>query len=140
MFLHIDERTVFWVWSFLPVFWKCFSFWYLWTSYQCWCFYWINCSMFVQLFNCSIFCSIVQLSNLYSQQSRRNFLTNAMEMKTLIGVNYTMALNQLPIISIYCDCIHFVGNVGIQNMFRKTRYQEVTKPSLCQQGKTRQNR
>ena len=25
----------------------------------------------------------------------------------------------------YCDCDHFEGNVGIQNIFTRTRYQEV---------------
>ena len=28
-------------------------------------------------------------------------------------------------IPIYWDCDHFVGNIGIQNLFTRTRYQEV---------------
>ena len=45
-------------------------------------------------------------------------------MKVVIGVNYIMAVNQLRSM-IYWDCDHFVGNVGIQNIFARTRYQEV---------------
>ena len=59
---------------------------------------------------------LVQQSNLYLQQNRRNFLTNAKEMKTF------MAVNELPTIPMYWDCDHFVGKVGIQNIFMETRY------------------
>ena len=46
-------------------------------------------------------------------------------MEALIGVNYVMAVNQLPSIKMYWDCDQFIGNVGIQNIFTRTRYQEV---------------
>ena len=59
---------------------------------------------------------LVQQSNLYLQQNRRNFLTNAKEMKTF------MAVNELPTIPMYWDCDHFVGKVSIQNIFMETRY------------------
>ena len=36
-----------------------------------------------------------------------------------------MAINRLLSIPMYCDCDHFEGNVGIQNIFTRTRYQEV---------------
>ena len=45
-------------------------------------------------------------------------------MKAFIGVNYIMAVNQLPSIPIYWDCDHFVGSVGIKNIFARIRYQE----------------
>ena len=51
-----------------------------------------------------------------------NFLTNAEKMKDAIGVNYIMALNQLPSIPEHWDCNHFV--VVIQNIFMRIRYQE----------------
>ena len=73
---------------------------------------------------------LVQPSNLYSQQNGRNFLTNAKEVKDLISVNCIMAVSQSPIIPIYCDCNLYVDNVSIQNIFTRTRHQEVTKPSL----------
>ena len=46
-------------------------------------------------------------------------------MNALIVVNYIMAVNQLPNIPIYWDGYHFVSNVGVQNIFTRTRYQEV---------------
>ena len=36
-----------------------------------------------------------------------------------------MAVNQLLSIPIFWDSNHFVGNVGIQNIFARTRYQVV---------------
>ena len=36
-----------------------------------------------------------------------------------------MTVNQLPSIPLFRDCNHFVGNVGIQNIFVRTRYQVV---------------
>ena len=59
---------------------------------------------------------LVQHNNLYSPQNWRKFLTNAQEMKVIIGVNYDMTINQLSSISLFWDCNHFVGNVGIQNI------------------------
>ena len=67
---------------------------------------------------------LVQQTNLYWQQKEMNFLTNAKEMEAFISVNYIMAVNQLPSIPVYWDCNHLVGNVGIQNIFTKTRHQE----------------
>ena len=46
-------------------------------------------------------------------------------MKVVISVNYIMTVNQLPNIPMFCDWNHFVGNVGIQNIFARTRYQVV---------------
>ena len=39
---------------------------------------------------------LAQQSNLYSQQDRRNFLTNVEELKTFTGVNYIVPVNPLP--------------------------------------------
>ena len=65
----------------------------------------------------------VQQSILYLQQNWRKFLTNADDMKGAIGVNYIMAVNQLPIaIPIHWD---FVESVAIQNIFVRTRYWKV---------------
>ena len=36
-----------------------------------------------------------------------------------------MFVNQLPSIPMFWDCNNFVGNVGIQNIFARTRYQVV---------------
>ena len=46
-------------------------------------------------------------------------------MPAVIDVNYIMAVNQLRIIPMCRICDHFVFNVGIQNIFMRTRYQEV---------------
>ena len=82
--------------------------------------------IFEQVINLDILLELlVQQSNFYSQQNERNFLINPVEMKAFIGVNYIMAVNQMLSIPMYCDGDHFVGNVGIQIIFTKTRYQEV---------------
>ena len=46
-------------------------------------------------------------------------------MKVIIGVNSIMTVNQLPRIPMFWDRNYFVGNVGIQNIFARTRYQVV---------------
>ena len=46
-------------------------------------------------------------------------------MKAFLGTNYVMAVNQLPNISIYWDCDHFIRNNGIQNIFTRGRYKEI---------------
>ena len=48
-------------------------------------------------------------------------------MKVIIGVDYIMTVNQLPSIPMFYDCNHFVGNVGIQNIFARPRHQVVLK-------------
>ena len=65
-----------------------------------------------------------------------NFLTNAKELKGFIGVNDIVAVSQLPSIPRYWNCSHVIGKVGIQNIFMRTRYQEVT--FLTTQNKTKQ--
>ena len=67
---------------------------------------------------------LVQQSNLYSQQNWRKFITNTLEMKVIIGVNYIVTVKQLPSIQFW-DCNQFVGNVGIQDIFGRPRYQVV---------------
>ena len=66
---------------------------------------------------------LVQKSNLSLQQNKRILLTNAEVMKAFIDFIYIMALNQLPDIPIYWDCGQFIGNIGIQNISLRTRYQ-----------------
>ena len=60
-------------------------------------------------------------------------------MKTFIGVNYIVAVNQLPSIPMYWDCDYFIGNVGIQNIFTRLRYQEVLQ-NLHFADNTKQNK
>jgi len=68
---------------------------------------------------------IVLQSNLYAQQSGRNFITTNEEIKAFIGVNYMMALNHLPKLSMYWDTDAFIGNTGIQNVFTRDRFKEI---------------
>ena len=75
-FLHFIERIVFWERSFLPFWQKCFSFQYLWIYLS------LNLDVLIKL--------LVQQSNIYSQQSGSNFLTNAEEIKSLIDVCYNI--------------------------------------------------
>ena len=62
---------------------------------------------------------LVTQSNLYSQLNGHHFITNPEEVKAFLGTNYVMAVNQLPNISMYWDCDHFIGNNGIQNIFTR---------------------
>ena len=70
---------------------------------------------------------LVTQRNLYSQLNGHHFITNPEEMKAFLGTNYIMALNQLPNISMYWDCDHFIGNNDIQNIFTEGRYKEILK-------------
>ena len=66
---------------------------------------------------------LVQQSNLYLQQNKRNFLIKSEEMKAFIGViGWLYQLLRTPM---YWICNHFVGDIGIQNIFTRTRNQEV---------------
>ena len=62
---------------------------------------------------------LVTQSNLYSQLNGHHFITNPEEVKAFLGTNYVMTVNQLPNISMYWDCDHFIGNNGIQNIFTR---------------------
>ena len=68
-----------------------------------------------------------------------NSLTNAKEMKAFIGVNDIVAVKQLSSIPMFLNCNHLVGNVGIQNIFMRTRYQEVLQ-NLHFADNTKQNK
>ena len=46
-------------------------------------------------------------------------------MKVFLDPNYVMGVNQLPIISMYWDYDHFIGNTDVENIFTKGRYQEI---------------
>ena len=58
---------------------------------------------------------IVTETNCYAQQNGRNFVTNAVEMKASIGMNYIlkqkiMGVNKLPTIHQYWEHDDYVGN------------------------------
>lgn len=40
-------------------------------------------------------------------------------MKAFFGVNYVMAINQLPMLPLYKDSVLFIESSGIQNVFRR---------------------
>ena len=90
--------------------------------------------MYEQVINHDVLTELLaQQSNLCFQKNGRNFLNNTQEIKGFIDVNYIMAVNQLSNIPMYWDHNYFVGKVEIQNIFMRTRYQEVLqKPSFCQ--------
>ena len=79
-------------------------------------------NIYKQIFNLNLLIEIiVQQCNLYLQQNLRKFLTNVSEMKVLVGVNYIMTVNRLSSIPVFWDCNHYVGNVGIQNIFARPK-------------------
>ena len=97
--------------------------------------------MYEQVINLDVLNELfVQQRNVYSQQNRKNFFINFEEMKALIGVNYIMAAKQVSNTAMCWDCDHFVGNVGIQNISARTKYQEVLQnlhfANSTKQGKT----
>ena len=52
--------------------------------------------------------------NLYAQQNGREFHTNEKEMRTFLGIDYTMSINKLPTINSYwgmwtVHCFPFFG-------------------------------
>ena len=68
---------------------------------------------------------LVTETNIYAQQCGRNFYTNSDEMKTFLGVNFIMAINELPSISHYWDSYNTIGNNAIQNTFTRARFQNI---------------
>ena len=83
-------------------------------------------NIYKQIFHLNLLIEIiVQQCNLYLQHILRKFLTNAWEMKILVGVNYIMTVNRLPSIPVFWDCNHYVCNVGIQNIFARSKNQVV---------------
>ena len=96
-----------WARIFLPIWQKCFRF-----------------DIYKRVINLDVLTELlVRKSNLCLQQNERNFLANAEESKAFIGVNYIMAVNQWPSMTVYCYCVYFMGNIGIQNIFTRTRLQ-----------------
>ena len=53
--------------------------------------------------------------NLCTQQSGHTSFTNSDEMKTGMGVSYSMTINPSPYMSMYWNCNGYVGNRRIQN-------------------------
>ena len=68
---------------------------------------------------------IVAETNRYSQKKGRNFVTNAAEMKTFLGMNYIMGVNKLPTIHHYCESDDYVGNEGIRSLMTRERFKEI---------------
>ena len=66
-------------------------------------------------------------------------LTNVKEVKASIGVNYIMVVNQFLTMPLYWNCNHFVDKVGIQNIFKRVRYQEVLE-NIHFAGNTKQDK
>ena len=57
---------------------------------------------------------IVEQSNLYAYQNRRNFTVTKEELKTFLGINFVMAINELPTIAEYWRVDNMIGNDGMQ--------------------------
>ena len=58
---------------------------------------------------------IVEQSNLYAHQNGRNFTVTKEELKAFLGINFVMAINQLPTIAESWKVDNMIGNNGIQN-------------------------
>ena len=64
-------------------------------------------------------------TNRYAQQNRRNFVTNAAEMKAFLGMNLITGVNKLPTIHHYWEGDDYVGNEGIRNVMTGERFKEI---------------
>ena len=76
-------------------------------------------NIYEQVINFDVLIEILVQNNLYSPQNGKNIFSN------IISVNYIMVVSQLPSIPLYWDCDHFIGNVGIQNIFMRIRHQDL---------------
>ena len=56
---------------------------------------------------------IVEQSNLYAYQNRRNFTVTKEELKAFLGINVIMAINKLPTIAECWRVDNMIGNDGI---------------------------
>ena len=68
---------------------------------------------------------IVEQSNLYAYQNRRNFTVTKEELKTFLGINFVMAINELPTIAEYWRVDNMIGNDGIQNTIIRNHFCEI---------------
>ena len=65
---------------------------------------------------------IVEQSNLYAHQNGRNFTVTKEELKAFLGINFVMAINQLPTIAESWKVDNMIGNNGIQNTMIQNRF------------------
>ena len=68
---------------------------------------------------------IVEQSNLYAYQNRKNFTVTKEELKTFLGINFVMAISELPTIAEYWRVDNMIGNDGIQNTIIRNRFCEI---------------
>ena len=68
---------------------------------------------------------IVQQSNFYAHQNRRNFAVTKEELKAFLGINFVMAICKLPTVAEYWRVDNLIGNDGIQNTMIRNRFCEI---------------
>ena len=66
---------------------------------------------------------IVEQSNICAHQNGRNFTVNKEELKALLGINFVVAVNKLPIAE-YWRVDNLIGNDGVQNTMIWNRFCE----------------
>ena len=68
---------------------------------------------------------IVQQSNFYAHQNRRNFTVTKEELKAFLGINFVLAISKLPTVPEYWRVDNLIGNDGIQNAMTRNRFCEI---------------
>ena len=68
---------------------------------------------------------IVEQSNFYAPQHRRNFTITKEELKAFLGINFVIAINKLPMIAEYWGVENLIGNDGIQNTMTQNYFCEI---------------
>ena len=68
---------------------------------------------------------IVEQSNFYAPQHRRNFTITKEELKAFLGINFVMAISKLPKIAKYWRVDNLIGNDSIHNIMIRNRFCEI---------------
>ena len=82
----------------------------------------------------SFFDHLATETNLYAEQRRRNkpdakwYPTTPEEMRAFVGVNMIMGIDQKPKLYNYWSKDEFLGNVGIQRVFTRDRFESLSIP------------
>ena len=64
-------------------------------------------------------------TNLYAQQKGRNFTVDNNKLKAFLGINYIMAINNLPTVAEYWRVDNLIENNVIQNTMIRNRFCEI---------------
>ena len=68
---------------------------------------------------------IIEQSDLYAHQNRKNFIVTEEELKAFFGINFIMAISKLPTNAEYWRVDNLIGNDIIQNTMIQNRFYKI---------------